>query len=299
MAHKHHRNHSFIMSFTVRERAKCAVWFDSLQSVVSVQQNFRTEFNKERHDAMPSGISIRRWHSSLMSTGSVFNATHERKRTRRSDEHIAAVQEHFEEDPHTSIRRASLALGMSRTTVQIILRDLKWHPYKVHVVQELSEEHYASRLDFATDELERIREDPLRLQSLAFSDEAHFHIDGSVNRHNHRYWAPENPHWFVQQSLHPKKTTVWAAICADHLIGPFFFDQTINGERYLSMLQEQFWPEVERLGLEENMVLMQFGAPTHWGRSVRDWLDTKFGGKWMGRGGPVSWPARSPDLTPA
>ena len=116
MAHKHLRKHSFIMSFTVRERAKCAVWFDSLQSVVSVQQKFRTEFNKERHDAMPSGISIRRWHSSLMSTGSVFNATHERKRTRRSDEHIAAAQEHFEEDPHTSIRRASLALDMSRTT---------------------------------------------------------------------------------------------------------------------------------------------------------------------------------------
>lgn len=31
----------------------------------------------------------------------------------RIDEDIAAVQEHFEDDPHTSTRRASLALDMS------------------------------------------------------------------------------------------------------------------------------------------------------------------------------------------
>ena len=61
----------------------------------------------------------------------------------------------------------------------------------MHVVQELSEEDFASRLDFAADELQRFREDPLRLHALAFSDEAHFYLDGAVNRHNHRYWAPE------------------------------------------------------------------------------------------------------------
>ena len=269
-----------------------------MQSVISVQRRFRTEFSKHRHDTIPSGDSIRRWHSSLMSTGSVLNAPHQRLQTRRSDEDIAAVQEHFEDDPHSSTRRASLALDMSRTTVQRILKDLKWHPYKVHIVQELSEEDFASRLDFAVDELKRLREDPQRLHALTFSDEAHFYLDGAVSRHNHRYWAPKNPRWFVQQSLHPEKTTVWAAICADRLIGPFFFDQTVNGERYLSMLQEQFWPEVERIGLNEKMIFMQDGAPPHWSRAVRNWLDMKFAGRWIGRGGPVRWPARSPDLTP-
>ena len=143
-----------------------------------------------------------------MNTGSVLNAPHQRLRARRSDEDIAAVQEHFEDDPHTSTRRASLALNMSGTTLQRILKDLKWHPYKVHVVQDLSEEDFASRLDFAADELQRFREDPMRLHALAFSDEAHFYLDGAVNRHNHRYWAPENTHWFVQKSLQSEKTTV-------------------------------------------------------------------------------------------
>jgi hypothetical protein len=27
-------------------------------------------------------------------------------------------------------------------------------------------------------------------------------------------------------------------------------------------------------------------------------LDVKFPGRWIGRGGPIAWPPRSPDLTP-
>lgn len=295
---KGYRHSYSIMTFTIRERAKCAVWYDSMQSVVSVQRKFRTEFDKGRHDAIPSGDSIKRWHKSLMTNGTVLNAHHHRTQTRRSDEDVAAVQEHFKENPHSSTRRASLTLDMSRTTVRRVLKDLNWYPYKVHVVQALSEEDFASRLDFATEELRRISENPLRLSSLAFSDEAHFYLDGGVNRHNHRYWAPENPCWVTEHSLHPEKTTVWAVICTEALIGPFFFDQTVNGERYLSMLQQQFWPEVKRLGLKNTMIFMQDGAPPHWSREVRKWLDIKFPNRWMGRGGPMRWPARSPDLTP-
>jgi hypothetical protein len=55
----------------------------------------------------------------------------------------------------------------------------------------------ANRLQFAIDELERIEEDDERLVLLAFSDKAHFHFDGGVNRHNHRYWSPENSNWVI------------------------------------------------------------------------------------------------------
>jgi len=30
---------------------------------------------------------------------------------------------------------------------------------------------------------------------------------------------------------------------------------------------------------------------------VRDYLDESFTNRWLGRGGPVAWPPRSPDLT--
>lgn len=39
------------------------------------------------------------------------------------------------------------------------------------------------------------------------------------------------------------------------------------------------------------------GAPPHFLRDVRAHLDNEFGQRWIGRGAPVVWPARSPDLT--
>jgi hypothetical protein len=38
-------------------------------------------------------------------------------------------------------------------------------------------------------------------------------------------------------------------------------------------------------------------APTHWARSVREWIDEEFPDRWIGRDGPVPLPPRSPDLT--
>lgn len=40
------------------------------------------------------------------------------------------------------------------------------------------------------------------------------------------------------------------------------------------------------------------GAPAHNARRSVEFLNTKFGNKWLGTRGPVLWPARSPDFTP-
>ncbi|EZA52871.1 hypothetical protein X777_07689 [Ooceraea biroi] len=40
------------------------------------------------------------------------------------------------------------------------------------------------------------------------------------------------------------------------------------------------------------------GAPAHFSLNVRQYLDQRFLNRWIGRGGPVAWPARSPDLNP-
>lgn len=52
------------------------------------------------------------------------------------------------------------------------------------------------------------------------------------------------------------------------------------------------------LNTRQNMVYQQDGAPPHNSRIVRQTLQEKFLNRWIGRGGPISWPARSPDLTP-
>jgi hypothetical protein len=46
------------------------------------------------------------------------------------------------------------------------------------------------------------------------------------------------------------------------------------------------------------MWFMHDGAPALFPRAVRRHLTRRYGERWMGGGGPVPWPPRSPDLTP-
>ena len=46
------------------------------------------------------------------------------------------------------------------------------------------------------------------------------------------------------------------------------------------------------------MYFQHDGAPPHSSREVRNFLNYRFPGQWIGRGGPHNWPARSPDLSP-
>ena len=43
---------------------------------------------------------------------------------------------------------------------------------------------------------------------------------------------------------------------------------------------------------------MHVGAPSHFSRVAGQFLNQHFANKWIGRGGPIAWPARSPDLNP-
>lgn len=281
--------------FSVTERAKIAAWYEWTKSVTIVQRKFRSEFNKEP----PVRNTILHYHKSLMEIGSVQNVQKKRKRTSRTDENVQGVLDHFRNDPHSSMRRTALALAMSRTTIQRVLHDAKWHPYKVQVVHKLFDEDKANRIQFATEELARIETDEMHLARLVWSDESHFHLDGGVNRHNHRYWSPTNPNWITEQSLHSPRTTVWAAIWQGGIFGPFFFDENVKSVNYLEMLQRDLWPAMEASGMSDELIFMQDGAPPHWGLQVRQWLNETLPERWMGRGSPnMQWPPRSPDLTP-
>ena len=46
----------------------------------------------------------------------------------------------------------------------------------------------------------------------------------------------------------------------------------------------------------DNMIFQQGGASLHSVSVVRSYLDYKLSERWMGRGGPIAWPAYSPDL---
>ncbi|GFU14240.1 uncharacterized protein TNCV_3579151 [Trichonephila clavipes] len=84
---------------------------------------------------------------------------------------------------------------------------------------------------------------------ILLSDEAHFWLNGYVNKQNFRIWSEANPQVYVETPLHPEKLTVWCALWAGGIIGPYFKNDeghnvTVNGDRYRAMITNFFIPEL-------------------------------------------------------
>ncbi|GFW47967.1 uncharacterized protein TNCV_2401541 [Trichonephila clavipes] len=77
---------------------------------------------------------------------------------------------------------------------------------------------------------------------ILFSDEAHFWLNGYVKKQKCRIWSEANPQVYVETPLHPEKLTVWCALWAGGIIGPYFFKNdeghnvTVNGDWYRAMI---------------------------------------------------------------
>ncbi|GFY25527.1 KRAB-A domain-containing protein 2 [Trichonephila clavipes] len=53
---------------------------------------------------------------------------------------------------------------------------------------------------------------------ILFSDEAHFWLNGYVNKQNCRIWSKANPQVYVETPLQPEKLTVWCALWAGGIL---------------------------------------------------------------------------------
>ncbi|GFS54912.1 hypothetical protein TNCV_3576261 [Trichonephila clavipes] len=53
---------------------------------------------------------------------------------------------------------------------------------------------------------------------IASHDEAHFWLNGYVNKQNCRIWSEANPQVYVETPLHPEKLTVWCALWAGEIL---------------------------------------------------------------------------------
>ena len=97
-----------------------------------------------------------------------------------------------------------------------------------------------------------------------------------------------------------KVTNVWAGKIADHIIGSYLLPNRSTGEIYLAFLRDMLPTLLDAVPLEIRQVmwLQHDGAPADFDRNVRNHLNVTYPNQWIGRGGPVPWLARSPDLTP-
>lgn len=253
------------------------------------------------HRAVPNARTFDSVVEHLRETGSFKGRFYDRGR------HRAPAMVNIEEQildavhnsPEISVRRLSLQLEVSPFVVWNTLHEQGLYPYHLQQVQTLKEDDFPRRRAFCNWVLQKNVDDPNFIHNLMCTDEATFTKDGIFNMHNTHVWSDENPH--AVREMHSQNRfslNVWAGIYGEHLVGPYILPPRLTGESYLHFLETTFDAYLDELPLERlrRLWFMHDGAPAHSTREVTDWLNQHFPLQWIGRNGPVLWPARSPDF---
>lgn len=283
------------MSVPIDLRIKIVLLMAKFESPAIVRRKLQVEFGKNT----PTEVCIKATFDRFCDTGTVFDRQHPGRPSQITEEKVDDIRNAIQNEPQSSVRTIATACAIPTTTTYRIMREyLELKPFKLQFVQQLYEEDLQDRIDMCETMIPMLENEKVH-DNIFFSDEATFYLRGLVNKHNVRYWSEDNPHATLETVLNSPKLNVWCAMSKKHLIGPFFFDDdTVTGENYLSMLQSFSLPEVKKLHKVRSIILQQDGAPPHFAVNVRKYLDHQFPNRWIGRGGPIRWAPRSPDLTP-
>ena len=224
-----------------------------------------------------------------------------RPRSVRSDENIEKIRDLIEDKSKefTSVRKIAETTGLKRESARKILKqDLKCHPYKLPIVQELSYEDPQKRIEASEALLQLIGDGNAELTNIIMTDESIFDINNSISPHHKRLWSSTNPHRYQQRRLQPQRVHVWCGMTAEFVIGPYFFENTVTAESYIEMLQEFLYPELRRRRMLRKVYFQQDGAPAHTANATLEWLHRTFKNRVISKKCDLAWPPRSPDLTP-
>ena len=276
-------------------------FFTNSGSLTATQRLFRTHFKLGRHNPVPSRNTILLWIKNFRKNGSALNRRSTgRPRTSTTPENAMAVKASVQLSPQRSARKHAAALRISATSVRRILhKELQMHPYKIVLAQELNENDFETRRALCLEIQQNVRMDALVL----YSDEAHFHLCGTVNKQNFRYWAESNPRSLHERPLHCPRVTVWCAIARFGIWGPYFFEEenvvaTVNSDRYCKMLENFLKPKLNEREDQHQLWFQQDGATAHTSRNAIKTLKEMFPNHLISMRVDIGWPTRSPDLNP-
>ncbi|GFV03513.1 RNase H domain-containing protein [Trichonephila clavipes] len=150
-----------------------------------------------------------------------------------------------------------------------------YHPYGLASMLTGLESNRACRfVEWAQNEIAVV---PDFHKRILLSDEAHFWLNGYVNKQNCRIWSEANPQVYIKTPLHPEKLTVWRALWAGGIIDPYYFKNdeghnvTVNGDRYRAMITNFFTPDLNNHDVQE-LWFQQDGATCLTARTTIDLL---------------------------
>lgn len=88
----------------------------------------------------------------------------------------------------------------------------------------------------------------------------------------------------------------------NRIIGPYAFDGTLTSDVYIDFLRNELPRHLLDAGVSEQersaMIYQHDGAPAHTANATVEVMQELFPYRYIGKGGVVVWPARSPDLNP-
>lgn len=257
---------------------------------------YQQRFPERRH---PHKKVFERLKNRFNGTGSVVYEKHERRKTANTELKEFEVLLAVTENPNISTHELSRQYEISQTSAVKILHKYKMHPYHIQLHQELNEADYRRRLAFCEWAQQKIYAERFFFDFVLFGDEATFHKNGTLNRHNFHYYATTNPHLIRPHSQTRWSINVWGGIVGNHVIGPHFFDGRVNGEVYHDFLENHLPLLLEGVpaNIRERMWFLHDGAPVHHTAQIHNHPNQQFPARWLGRGGLFEWPPRSPDLT--
>jgi len=247
---------------------------------------------------IPYGSVFSRIHQTMRETGCLPSVVVQSERgvvrTINTGENILEM---VQRSPRLSTRRIASHIGVSHMQVWRTLHEEGLYTYNDQRVQHLEAGNHAQRMDLC----HWIKAHPELLSVILFTDEASFTRNGINNSRNLQKLSPDNPHETSVTNFQRRfSVNVWCGVLGNRLIGPFLFDSNLLGSTYEAFLRNELSGLLEDIPLmiRRQMYFQHDGAPPHYTRHVREYLKESFRTRWLGRGGHIAWPPRSPDLTP-
>lgn len=226
---------------------------------------------------IPEGRTILKANQRLLETGTTSISREGRGYSRKTVRTEENILRYFERHPRGSTRQAGRHLGVNQTYVWHVLRRNNRRLFHSRRVKAIHDNDPDTRINFCRWLLANQR------ANILWTAESQFGMVNSQNEHSGQV-----------------SVNVWAGMINGKIIGPVFVKERLRGSRRLKSFRRVVTEILDDvpLGYLSNLYFQHDRRPARFETSVRSFLDEEFPDRWIGRGGPINWPPRSPDLTP-
>lgn len=148
-------------------------YLENNHSVIGIQQAFQRHFNIPHNNSVCNANTIWLWIMCMQKVGKTLRGgTPEHKIIRKC-----------------ALGKSSNLAVLKPFSSKVFCLDLRFHPYKIMLTQELSVTDYANHRTLSEQMVEHIPP----TATYVIRDVPHLHLSRVVNKQNFHYWAENNP----------------------------------------------------------------------------------------------------------